>query len=72
MVFEVQLNQFIDGSGHQCSILVCHQSVVEHPQALVSPDSNEALGNLESLRDGDGESVVDTGEVTQVEDVMEL
>ncbi len=72
VILEVFFNQLVDGPRYKHPVFVRHQPVIEHPQALVPPDSNKAVRTLKSLGHGDREPVVDTGKVTQVEDVVEF
>ena len=71
-VFEILLQKFTDVSRHQRTILVSGEPVIEHPQALVPPHPHKAGRSIESLWCGEEEAMVDTGEVPEVEDVVEL
>ena len=56
------------------SIFVCliDETVVEDSQTFIAPDANEALCVAEAVWGREQQALTDAGEVTQVEDVVEL
>ena len=51
---------------------ITDKSVEEDSDALVTPDTQELVYFVEAIWSGHGEAVVDTREITQVKDVVEL
>ena len=49
-----------------------YEPVKDDAHALVSPDANELVHLGEPVRGGEAHAIVDPGQVTQVEDIVEL
>lgn len=69
---EMLLQQLTDVVRHEGVVLVCCQPVIKHPQTLVPPNPYKETWGLNPLGNGLRETVVDSGEVPEIEDVVEL
>ena len=72
MVTEVGLYQLPHVVAHQGAVLGVCQAVIEHPEALVPPHADDALRGIKAIRGDEEEPVVDSRQVPEVEDVVEL
>ena len=53
-------------------VCVIDEAVTDDPHGLITPQAQELLRLGETVLGGQAQAVVDTGQVTQVEDVVEL
>ena len=72
MRFEILFQQFLHVLQNQLTILVIGETVIEHSQALVAPHTYKVRRVIETLRCGQEKAMVDSGEIPQIKDVVEL
>ena len=66
------LKKFIHVFCHKSSIFIISQSVIEHSQTLVPPESNKTGRTVKSLRNGYSQSMIDTRQVSEIKDIVKL